>query len=336
MRCPGCGTEVAASRASCPACHALIHAGELKRLAGEAEAAEREERPVDARDAWRQALALLPPDSRQAGVVAERVEALGRRIEADPALAGAAGVAGVDPGRRTLFGAWRSGGAAGVLLLLLTKGKLLLLGLTKAGTLFSMFAFLGVYWAAYGWRLALGLVVSIYIHEMGHVAELRRLGIPASAPMFIPGLGAFVRLRQSPANAREDARIGLAGPLWGLGAAAAAWAVSAAGGGPTWAAIARLGAWINLFNLIPFWQLDGGRGFRPLSREQRFLAAAAIGIALWVTKERMLWLLLIAAAVQLFSGKSGTGDRVALGWYVLLIAALAALLLVPVPGIGPA
>jgi Zn-dependent protease len=111
-----------------------------------------------------------------------------------------------------------------------------------------------------------------------------------------------------------------------------------AGGGATWAAIARLGAWINLFNLIPFWQLDGGRGFRPLSREQRFLAAAAIGIALWVTKERMLWLLLIAATVQLFSGKSGAGDRgdrVALGWYVFLIAALAALLMVPVPGIGP-
>jgi len=336
MRCPGCGTEVAPSRASCPVCHALVHAGELKRLAGEAEAAEREERPVAARDAWRQALALLPPDSRQAGVVAARLETLGRRIAVDPALAGVAGAAAADPGRRTFFGAWRSGGAVGVLLLLLTKGKLLLLGLTKAGTLFSMFAFLGVYWAAYGWRLALGLVVSIYIHEMGHVAELRRLGIPASAPMFIPGLGAFVRLRQSPANAGEDARIGLAGPLWGLAAAAAAWAVSAAGGGATWAAIARVGAWINLFNMIPFWQLDGGRGFRPLSRGERLLAAAAIGIALAVTKERMLWLLLIAALVQIFTGKKGAGDRVALGWYVFLIAALAALLLVPVPGVGPA
>lgn len=332
MLCAGCRTEVSPSRLSCPACHALVHADELKRLAAEAEGAEKEGEPVAAQQAWRQALALLPADSRQAGVIASRVEELGRRIEADPELAR---TAKVDPGRRTFSTAWRSGGALGVLLLLLSKGKLLLLGLTKIGTLASMFAFLGVYWAVFGWQLALGLVVSIYIHEMGHVAELRRLGIPASAPMFIPGIGAFVRLRQRPASAREDARIGLAGPVWGLGAAVAAWGIHLATGGPIWAAIARLGAWINLFNLIPLWQLDGGRGFRALSRDQRFVAAAAIGIALWISGEKMLWLLLIGAAFRLFFGPAeGAGDRIALGWYVFLIAALSALLLVPVPGVG--
>src|SRR5207302_3963478 len=96
-------------------------------------------------------------------------------------------------------------------LFLLTKGKLLLLGLTKATTFFSMLLSLGVYWAAWGWKFALGLVLSIYIHEMGHVFALRRLGFKASAPMFIPGLGALIRLRQHPANPREDAEIGLAG-----------------------------------------------------------------------------------------------------------------------------
>jgi Zn-dependent protease len=334
MLCAACGTEIAAPRLSCPACHALVHAEELKRLAAEATAAEHEGRPVAALQAWRQALCLLPADSRQAGAIASRVEELGRRVEKDPEAARA-----MDPERRTWRSAWKSGGVFGVLVLLLSKGKLLLLGLTKIGTLASMFAFLGVYWAIFGWQLALGLVVSIYIHEMGHVAELRRLGIPASAPMFIPGLGALVRLRQRPANAREDARIGLAGPLWGLTAAAAAWGIHLAGGGPIWAAIAHLGAWINLFNLIPLWQLDGGRGFRPLSRDQQFLAAAAVGIALGITKEKMLWLLLIGALVRLFTGgRAGEGDRggdlVALGWYVFLIAALSALLLVPVPGAG--
>jgi Zn-dependent protease len=317
---------------SCPLCHALVHAEELKRLAGEAEAAEREERPVEALTAWRQALGLLPPDSRQAAVVAGRVEVLSRRIEKDPASAAAA-----DPeaGRHTFGGAWRQGGIGAVLLLLLSKGKLLLLGLTKLGTLTSMLAFLGVYWAIYGWKLALGLVVSIYVHEMGHVAELRRFGIAASAPMFIPGFGAFVRLKQRPASAREDARIGLAGPLWGLAAAVVAWGVHLAGGGPVWAAIARLGAWINLFNQIPFWQLDGGRGFHPLSRGQRLLAAGAIGVALWATGEKMLWLLLLAALVQAFTTKQeGEGDNAALGWYVFLVATLSALLRVPVPGVG--
>jgi Zn-dependent protease len=298
----------------------------LKRLAAEAETAEREERPGAALAAWRQALGLLPPDSRQAVVVAGRVEALSRRAGAEGAVP--------EPERRTLRGAWKGGGLGAVLLLLLSKGKLLLLGLTKIGTLASMLAFLGIYWAAFGWQLALGLVVSIYIHEMGHVAELRRLGLPASAPLFVPGLGAFVRLKQRPASAHEDARIGLAGPLWGLGAAVAAWAVHLAGGGAVWAAVARLGALINLFNLTPFWQLDGGRGFRPLSRGQRLLAAGAVGIALGVTGEKMLWLLVIAALVQTFTGRSPEeGDNVAFGWYVFLVAALSALLMVPVPGV---
>ena len=115
---------------------------------------------------------------------------------------------------------------------LLTKGKFLLLGLTKAGTLASMFASVGLYWTQWGLWFALGLVLSIYVHEMGHVAAIRRYGIAATAPMFIPGFGALIRLKQAPVTPRENARIGLAGPVWGLGAAVAAalCGVSSAGG----------------------------------------------------------------------------------------------------------
>src|SRR5205823_28674 len=103
--------------------------------------------------------------------------------------------------------------------------------LTKIGTLLTMFASLGVYWALYGWALALGVVISIYIHEMGHVAMIRHYGFPASAPMFIPGLGAFIRLRGVHLPPIPDARIGLAGPVYGLGAALAALAVYYVTGG---------------------------------------------------------------------------------------------------------
>src|SRR5688500_6713569 len=113
---------------------------------------------------------------------------------------------------------------------------------------------------------ALGFVLSIYVHEMGHVAALRRFGLEATAPMFVPGLGAFLRLRGQHLAPYENAPIGLAGPLWGLGAATVALAVSRAGGGPMWAAIAHTGAWINLFNLLPVWQLDGNRGYAALSK----------------------------------------------------------------------
>jgi hypothetical protein len=59
----------------------------------------------------------------------------------------------------------------------LTKGKLLLAGLTNSTTLLTMLPSIGLYWTAYGWRFAVGIVLSIYVHEMGHVAVLRRFGI---------------------------------------------------------------------------------------------------------------------------------------------------------------
>ena len=143
-----------------------------------------------------------------------------------------------------------------------------------------MFAFFGVYWSLYGWPLALGLVVSIYIHEMGHVAMLRRLGIAAGAPLFIPGVGALVMLKQHIDDPITDAKIGLAGPVWGLGAALAALGVYAVDGTPIWLAIAQLTGFLNLFNLIPVWQLDGSRGFHALSRMERWIVVAAIAAAL--------------------------------------------------------
>src|SRR5437879_10227571 len=160
-------------------------------------------------------LHLLPPQSRQHAAVRERIAGLTRRT--DTAQPKQTAAATEQP--------WWSRGAAGLAtlaVLLIGKLKFLLLGLTKASTFMSMFAFFGVYWSVYGWPLALGLVVSIYVHEMGHVAMLRRLGIDAGAPLFVPGVGAFVMLKQHVTDPLTDAKIGLAGPVWGLGAAVAA------------------------------------------------------------------------------------------------------------------
>ena len=216
-------------------------------------------------------------------------------------------------------------------LVILSKAKLLLLGLTKLSTLSSMLLFLGVYWSLWGWKFALGFVVSIYIHEMGHVAALARYGIAASPPMFIPGLGALVRLKQSPADVHQDARVGLAGPIWGLTAAVAAYAIGLATGAPIWMAIAKTAGFLNLFNLIPIWQLDGGRGFRALSRLDRWIAVAAILLAWAVTSQGFL-LLLAGGAVFRAIGKDAPADHdwPALATYIALIAALAPLSMIPV------
>jgi Zn-dependent protease len=138
-----------------------------------------------------------------------------------------------------------------------------------------MFGFFGVYWAAFGWPLALGLVVSIYIHEMGHVAALLRLGIKPSAPMFVPGLGAFVAYSKRVSDPREDAYVGLAGPIWGAGAGVAAFAAAKWTGSATWMAIAELTGFINLFNLIPFFGLDGSHGIQGAEPRRSGLAVAA-------------------------------------------------------------
>jgi Zn-dependent protease len=218
-----------------------------------------------------------------------------------------------------------------VLVFVLAKAKLLLSGLAKSGTLVSMAASLGVYWTIWGWRFAAGLVLSIYVHEMGHVAALRRLGIPASAPMFIPGFGALVRMKQLPASAREEARVGLAGPVWGLGAALACALVYFASGAPFWAAITQWGARINLFNLVPVRPLDGGRGFAALSRGQVAIAVLAIAASLLWSHEGMLWLLLLVGGARLLgSGAAGPGDRRATVEYVLLVTTLTALATLPV------
>ena len=182
---------------------------------------------------------------------------------------------------------------------------------------------LGVYWTAWGMWFAAGLIVSIYIHEMGHVAALRRYGLAASAPMFIPGVGAFIRLKAARLAPHEEARIGLAGPLWGLVAAAVALALAFSGAGPMYAAIAHTGAWLNLFNLLPVWQLDGNRGFAALSRAQRWIVAASFGAAWLSAGDGLLMLLAAAAAVRSVQADGREdGDSGALLQYVLLIAAL--------------
>jgi Zn-dependent protease len=213
-----------------------------------------------------------------------------------------------------------------------TKGKLLLLGLTKAGTLLSMTASFGVYWAAWGWRFALGLVVSIYVHEMGHVAAMRRYGIEATAPMFLPGVGAMVRSKQYPVDPVENARVALAGPLWGLGAALAAYAGFWLTHVPVLAAVAQVAAWINLFNLLCVPPLDGSKAFSALTETQRWLLVAVVAVALAVTRERLLILLLMAAFVRSMMGRGASrADARTLAEFAILVAALSAMCLIPVP-----
>jgi len=325
--CGRCGTELAPELLVCPSCLALVHADTLKQLAAAAERAEADGDATRAVALWRQALDCLPKDTKQYGAIVDRVTALGDRSATDARQADVNRV-------RAKYG--KHGAIVSaiavfllkfkfVIILLLTKGKLLLLGLTKLSTLSSMALFLGFDARFLGWQLALGIVLSIYVHEMGHVAALHRHGIKASSPMFIPGLGAFIRAQQRIHGEWAEADVGLAGPLWGLAAAVAAYVVYRATGNAYWATVARWGALINVFNLLPVWQLDGAHAFKAMSRQHRLTAAIALMAAAVLSQERMIWLPFLGASWAVFTKPATRADPRAVGYYVFLVGALALL-----------
>ncbi len=343
-----CGSQLPAQLLSCPGCGRLVHTERLKELVTDANRARQRRDFSGQASALRNALDLLPADSRQHGVIRGRIAELSEMIDAGFSPEARAPAANASPGTtRPRHALLKAGSAAGLIAILLwkfkfilvfiaTKAKLLLLGLSKSTTLFTMLLSLGVYWAAWGWQFGLGVVLSIYVHEMGHVAALRKFGIRATAPMFLPGLGAIVRLHQYPQTPREDARVGLAGPLWGLGASIATLAIYYVTQLPVIAAIATVGAWINLFNLLPVWQLDGARGFRSLSRRQRWIALATIAATWMIAQEGLLVLLGIGAALQCFAKDAPeNGDARGLLSYAGLVISLALLSGIPVPEAVP-
>jgi Zn-dependent protease len=164
---------------------------------------------------------------------------------------------------------WRRGGGLVVLLgALAVKGKSLVLLLPKLKILTtsaSMLVSVAAYSLLWGWRFAAGFVLLLLVHEMGHVIQLRREGIPSSAPLFIPFLGAVIGARSLGDDAAAEARVGLAGPVLGsLGAAAVAVA-GVALDSELLRALAFTGFFLNLFNLIPVTPLDGGRAFAAMA-----------------------------------------------------------------------
>ena len=131
--------------------------------------------------------------------------------------------------------------------------------LFKAKFLWSMFISAGFYVWFGGWWFGIGLVFLLFVHEMGHVLEAKRQGLPVSAPLFIPFLGALITLKQMPHNAWNEAKLAIAGPIVGSAGAAAIWIAGVAYDSNHLKALAFLGFFLNLFNLLPVVPLDGGR-----------------------------------------------------------------------------
>lgn len=175
------------------------------------------------------------------------------------------------------------------ILLLLPKIKLLV----TAG---SMAVSVAAYASIWGFSFAVGFVVLLLVHEMGHVIALRREGIRATAPMFIPFMGAVISARSLGDNAAAEARVGLAGPILGSIGAALSLVVWRVTGHDYWRALAYTGLFLNLFNLLPVVPLDGGRAMAAMSPWMWLLGLAAmIGLAVAFPNPIILIIAVLAA-----------------------------------------
>ncbi len=179
------------------------------------------------------------------------------------------------------------------LLLLLPKIKLL----ASAG---SMLVSIAAYTTIWGVWFAVGFVVLLLVHEMGHVIALRREGIHASLPMFIPFLGAVISARSLGENATAEARVGLAGPILGsigAGLCLVIWQITS---DDYWRALAFTGLFLNLFNLLPVVPLDGGRAMAAMAPWMWGVGFAAMVVLALVFPNPVIFIIVVFAGFETY------------------------------------
>jgi Zn-dependent protease len=197
---------------------------------------------------------------------------------------------------------------------------------------FSALLSIAIYSLIFGWQFAIGLVVLLFIHEMGHALVMKIKGIPVGGLIFIPMLGAAVFMRQMPKNAQDEAEVGIAGPV--AGAIASGVCLALAEMSPhtmtVWAPLAYFGFFINLFNLVPVLPFDGGRVLGAIDRRiwiVGFLALLGFQIWQWINGSFSIWLLffIVMAATQLWGRRGLRNSAAAQEYYSVPIGARIAL-----------
>jgi len=193
-------------------------------------------------------------------------------------------------------------------ILLLPKAKLLL----TAGTALVSVA---AYSLWFGWTFAVGFVALIFVHEMGHVIQLRREGVKASAPMFIPFMGAVITARTLGENALAEARTGLAGPVLGTVGSGVCLVIAEVANSDFFRALAYIGFFLNLFNLLPVVPLDGGRAMAAMAPWMWFLGFGVLVALDFLVPNFILLIITLFAAMELYrrwqQRKSGSIEQAA-------------------------
>jgi Zn-dependent protease len=320
--CKRCSNPLAQDALICGECHALIHSEELDRIAAAAKELEAHSQLRAASEKWRSALPLLPQSANQA----EWIRSHARQLELTAIAAEM---------EHQSRGKWaRRLGPLAPIAIFLAKAKTLIFALFKAKFLFSLAAFVAVYWGLFGIRFGIGFAALVLIHEMGHYIDVRRRGLPADMPVFLPGLGAYVRWQALGVSEETRAEVSLAGPLAGLLASFVCAVIWWKTGDGLWAALARAGAWLNLLNLIPVWILDGGQALGVLSRNVR-IALLCVCLVLWYALGEGVFFLVAAGMVyRLFTKDLPAKPSVRVAAYFACVLVALALVMAAMPGQG--
>jgi Zn-dependent protease len=210
---------------------------------------------------------------------------------------------------------WAPLAALGVLLAKFKTVALAIFKFKVFTTSASMLVSVAAYAWIWGWRFAVGFVLLLLVHEMGHVLELRRQGVPASAPLFIPFLGAVVGMRQMPKNAWREAQVALAGPLLGSIGALGVWIAGEAIDSELLVALAFTGFFLNLFNLLPVSPLDGGRAVAAIHPVLWAVGLAALVGLVLVAPNPILIIILLLGGFEVWRRWRGRGQPGAAEYY---------------------
>ncbi len=240
--------------------------------------------------------AASPTGERVEGVVVER-----------PPIDRGRG-AGAPPRPRGVIGALKY--AWPLLLLALTKAKWLLVifkfkAFTTFGTALLSIAAYALFW---GLPFAIGFVALLFVHEMGHALVLKRQGVKATAPLFIPFMGAVIGMKELPKNVYAEAQMALGGPIVGSIGALVCLLLWQVVGSPLFLALAYFGFWLNLFNLIPVSPLDGGRAMAAISRWGWVLGLALLALLFLRSQSLFLGFILLVGGMEVFNRWRGQGE----------------------------
>lgn len=285
--CPSCSHWLPEGTLACPDCQTLTYGVHLNQIGYSAQQLEQEQKWAEARERWTSALMWLPEDTQQAEGVRQHIAQIDARIKA-----------AADTKSK-----WRKRlGPFAPIALFLIKIKTWLILLFKLKFLISFLAFFGIYWALFGWQFAAGFLACLFIHEMGHYVAVKRRGLRAELPVFIPMMGAYVRWYNQGVSLEDLASISLAGPVYGLYAAIACYGLFLVTHAPIFMVLVYVGAWINFLNLVPVFGLDGAQATFALSKLQRGLIATTCVVlfGLSITNGDLmgpstLWIFLIVA-----------------------------------------